>query len=300
MSGILGYWNLDDRPIDPAIVSRMSSALRHRGPDGEGRRTAGAVAFVQQHLWITPEEVDESLPMVSTQGVWLVLDGRIDSRDEIIDALGLPRDTSDARCVLSAYAKWGDAFAEKLNGDFALALHDPAARRIILARDALGIRPLYYFRSDRLFAFASEIKALLAHPDVPTAPSMEGVADFMMIGARPIDRQEVTCFEGVFSLLPAHLLIATPERIVTRRYWDFDGGLSIRLSSRDEYAEAFQRALRHRRPPTRAFARGHRSFDQRRLRFILDSLPGIDAQSRSRALPGDHGDLVSRHGTDRG
>ena len=239
MSGILGYWNLDDRPIDPAIVSRMSSALRHRGPDGEGRRTAGAVAFVQQHLWMTPEEVDESLPMVSTQGVWLVLDGRIDSRDEIIDALELPRDTSDARCVLAAYAKWGDAFAEKLNGDFALALYDPAARRIILARDALGIRPLYYFRSDRLFAFASEIKALLAHPDIPTAPSMEGVADFMMIGARPIDRQEVTCFEDVSSLLPAHLLIATPERIVTRRYWDFDGGLSIRLSSRDEYAEAF-------------------------------------------------------------
>ncbi len=68
MSGILGYWNLDDRPIDPAIVSRMSSALRHRGPDGEGRRTAGAVAFVQQHLWITPEEVDESLPMVSAAG----------------------------------------------------------------------------------------------------------------------------------------------------------------------------------------------------------------------------------------
>ncbi len=102
----------------------------------------------------------------------------------------------------------------------------------LLARDALGIRPLYYFRSDRLFAFASEIKALLAHPDIPTAPSMEGVADFMMIGARPIDKQEVTCFEDVFSLVPAHLLVATPERIVTRRYWDFDGGLSLRLSSR--------------------------------------------------------------------
>jgi asparagine synthase (glutamine-hydrolysing) len=250
MSGILGYWNLDDRPVDPAIVSRMSSALRHRGPDGEGRRTAGAVALVQQHQWMTPEEVDESLPLVSTQGVWIVLDGRIDSRDELIDALGLPRDTSDARCVLAAYAKWGDGFAGKLNGDFALACYDPATRRMVLARDALGIRPLYYFRSDRLFAFASEIKALLAHPDIPTAPSMEGVADFMMIGVRPIDKQDVTCFEGVFSLVPAHLLVATPERTVTRRYWDFDGGLSVRLKSRDEYAEAFHErfvtAVRHR------------------------------------------------------
>jgi asparagine synthase (glutamine-hydrolysing) len=239
MSGILGYWNLDDRPIDPAIVSRMSHALRHRGPDGEGRRTAGPVAFIQQHLWMTPEEMDESLPLVSPQGAWVVLDGRIDSRDEIIGALGLARDTSDAGCVLAAYARWGDAFAEKLHGDFALAIHDPAARRILLARDALGIRPLYYFRSDRLFAFASEIKALLAHPDIPTAPSMEGVADFMMIGVRPIEKQDVTCFEGVSSLVPAHLLLATPERVVTKRYWDFDGGLSIRLSSRDEYAEAF-------------------------------------------------------------
>ena len=213
MSGILGYWNLDDRPIDPAVVSRMSSALRHRGPDGEGRRTAGAVAFVQQHLWITPEEVDESLPMVSADGVWLVLDGRIDSRDEIIDALGLPGDTSDARCVLAAYAKWGDTFAEKLNGDFA-PLSTTGGSAHLLARDALGIRPLYYFRSDRLFAFASEIKALLAHPDVPTAPSMEGVADFMMIGSRPIERQEVTCFENIYSLVPAHLLIAT-QSVVT-------------------------------------------------------------------------------------
>ena len=177
--------------------------------------------------------------MVSAAGVWLVLDGRIDSRDEIIDALGLPRDASDARCVLAAYATWGDTFAEKLNGDFALALYDPAARRILPLRDALGIRPLYYFRSDRLFAFASEIKALLAHPDIPTAPSMEGVADFMMIGVRPFDKQDVTCFEDVFSLMPAHLLVATPQRTVTKRYWDFDGGLSVRLKSRDEYAEAF-------------------------------------------------------------
>ena len=209
-------------------------------------------------------------------------------------------DTSDARCVLAAYAKWGDAFAEKLNGDFALALYDPAARRIILARDALGIRPLYYFRSDRLFAFASEIKALLAHPDIPTAPSMEGVADFMMIGVRPIDKQDVTCFEGVFSLVPAHLLVATPERIVTRRYWDFDGGLSDSAVVRATSTVKRSGALRHRRPPPHALARRRRRFDQRRLRFVLHPLPGADAQSRSRALPGNHGHLVSRHGADRG
>ena len=240
MSGIVGVWNLDGRPLDPAVLSHMSAALRHRGPDGEGRRMAGPFGMACQHLWVTPEEVGEIQPLSGRAGVMLAMDGRLDNRDELLPALGLPRTASDAACVLAAYDAWGQRFAERLNGDFAIAIFEEPRHRLLLARDSIGIRPLYFFRNDRLFGFASEIKALLAHPDVPTRPDDEGIADYLLISSRPVDRQEVTCFAGISALVPAHLATITPERTATRRYWDFDAGRAIRLRAFDEYAEAFR------------------------------------------------------------
>jgi asparagine synthase (glutamine-hydrolysing) len=240
MSGIVGAWNIDGRPLDAGVLSRMSASIRHRGPDGEGRHVAGSVGFVCQHLWATPEDTGETQPVVGRAGVMLVMDGRLDNRDELLPALGLPPSASDAACALAAYERWEERFAEQLNGDFALALFDAAKRQLVLARDAIGIRPLYFFHNDRLFAFASEIKALLAHPDIPCRPDDEGVADFMFVSSRPLDRQDVTCFAGVAAVVPSHLVVVTANGIVSRRYWDFDTGRAIRLRSFDEYAEAFR------------------------------------------------------------
>ena len=244
MSGILGVWNLDGRPLDPLVLARMSESLRHRGLDGEGRKVLGSIGLVHQHLWVTPEEHGENQPLVGRAGAMLAMDGRLDNRDELLGKLDLPLSTSDAACVLAAYEKWDEGFAERLNGDFALAVFDPPRHRLLLVRDAIGVRPLYYFSSERLFAFASEIKALLAHPDVPTRPDDEGIADFLLIGSRPVDRQEITCFEGISALVPAHLAVVTPERTVTRRYWDFDTGRALQLGSFEEYAEAFRERFR--------------------------------------------------------
>jgi asparagine synthase (glutamine-hydrolysing) len=250
MSGIAGVWNLDGRPLNADVLSGMTTALRHRGPDGEGRRLKGAVGFACQHLWVTPEEIGEVQPIVGRAGIMLVMDGRLDNRDELVHALELSQQSSDAACALAAYERWEEDFAERLTGDFALAVFDAPNQRVLLARDAIGIRPLYYFRSDRLFAFASEIKALFAHPEVPVRPDDEGIADYMLISSRPVDQQEITCFAGISALVPAHIAITTPERTVTRRYWDFDTTGEIRLSSVDEYAEAlrerFSEAVRRR------------------------------------------------------
>ena len=196
MSGIVGVWNLDGRPLDEALLSRMSGSLGHRGPDGESRQVAGSIGVGHQHSWVTPEEAGEIQPLVGPAGVMLAVDGRLDNRDELLPALGLPKTASDAACLLTAHGVWGERFAERLNGDFAVAVFDPARQQLLLARDSIGIRPLYYYRDERLFAFASEIKALLAHPDVPTRADDEGLADYMLLGARPLDRQDITCFCG--------------------------------------------------------------------------------------------------------
>ncbi|MBI4421389.1 MAG: hypothetical protein HY560_11245 [Gemmatimonadetes bacterium] len=240
MSGIVGLWNLDGRPVDEAVLARMSATLAHRGPDGEGRRVIDSAGFSQQHLWVTPEEVGETRPLVGHTGAMLILDGRLDNRDDLVAALGLPRATSDAACLLAAYEAWGERFAERLNGDFAVAVFDPRQPRLVLARDPIGIRPLHYHRGGGFFVFASEIKALLAHPDVPLRPDDDGLADFLMFGSRPLDRQEVTCFSGIAALVASHTAVVTRERVVVRRYWDFDTGRTIRLGSFPEYAEAFR------------------------------------------------------------
>jgi asparagine synthase (glutamine-hydrolysing) len=239
MSGIAGLFNLDAQPADDALLERMSTALRHRGPDGEDWRVFGPAGFARQHLWATPEEVGERQPLVGLGGTTLVMDGRLDNRHELLSALALPPSASDAACVLQAYGAWGEGFAERLNGDFALAVFDEPRRRLLLARDAIGVRPLYYFRSQRLFAFASEIKALLAHPDVPARPDDEGLADYLLVASRPIDRQDITCFADISAVVPAHVVIVTPEGVTVRRYWDFDRARALSLGSFAEYGEAF-------------------------------------------------------------
>jgi asparagine synthase (glutamine-hydrolysing) len=245
MSGIVGVWNLDGAPLDASVLGAMSESLRHRGPDGEGRRVLRSLGFACQRQWVTHEEIGEIQPLVGAAGVMLVMDGRLHNRDELLADLRLSPTASDATCVLAAYERWDERFAERLDGDFAIAVFDESKQRLLLVRDAIGIRPLYYFRSERLFTFASEIKALLAHPNVPMRPDDEGLADFLLIGSRPIDRPEVTCFAGISAVVPAHLAVVTLERTVIRRYWDFDTGRTIRFGSFDEYAEAFRERFDH-------------------------------------------------------
>jgi len=239
MNGIAGVWNLDARPIERGVLATMSARLAHRGRDGERLYLSGPAGLACQHSWVTPEEQGEHLPLVGASGAVLVMDGRIDNRHDLVTRLELDATVSDARCVLAAYEAWGEEFAERLNGDFALAILDAGAGRLMLARDALGIRPLYYFHSAGLFAFGSEIKALLAHPRIPAQPDDEGVADFMLVGARPLDQQELTCFRGISAVIPAHVVVATRHGTSSRRYWNFDTQARLCLKTSEEYVEAF-------------------------------------------------------------
>lgn len=250
MSGVFGVWNLDGQPVESHVLDKMGSAMAHRGPDGSSRRVADSAAVVHQRLWTTREEHGEIQPLVARDGAIVAMDGRIDNRDELIAALAQPSSASDAALVRAAYDEWDESFPEHLNGDFAIAVFDGCRRRLLLVRDAIGLRPLYYVRTSRLFAFASEIKALLAHPGVPAKPDDEGIADYLLVSSRPVDRQDVTCYEGVRALVPAHLAVTTPARTMTRRYWDFDTGHTIRLRAYGDYQDAFRevfgRAVRRR------------------------------------------------------
>ena len=243
MSGIIGVWNLDGRPIEKALLARLSSTLAHRGPDGEGIWIDGPVGFACQLLRVTPESLAESQPLVHSSGTVVVFDGRLDNRDEILRLLGnspaIAANSPDPALVLALYERFGQKFPEHLNGDFALGLFDPKQRRLILVRDSIGVRPLYYYRTGKAFVFASEIKAILAHPDVTRRPNDDMLAAYL-VGDGAQHSHGMTFFDGVSSLIPGHMAIVTTKGFMTRRYWAFDPERRIRFGSFQEHAEAFR------------------------------------------------------------
>src|SRR5712691_1014744 len=167
MCGIVGILALDPRePVDPERLRRMRDALRHRGPDGEGLYLDGPVGLGHRRLAIVDVEGGRQ-PMANEDGTaWITFNGEIYNHAQLrpgLEARGhLYRTRSDTETILHLYEEEGDRCVERLQGMFALALWDRPRHRLLLGRDRLGIKPLYYAITDRELLFASEIKALLA------------------------------------------------------------------------------------------------------------------------------------------
>jgi asparagine synthase (glutamine-hydrolysing) len=156
--------------------------------------------------------------------------GRLDNRG----------DASDAEFVLRAYERWGEDCPRHLEGDFAFALWDPRRRALFAARDAFGVRPFYYFSGPDLFAFATEIKGLLALPRVPRRLNETRVADYLF---PLLEDASITFYRDLLRLPPAHSLTVTADRVTLRRYWSLDPGRETRLRSDDDYAAAFRQTF---------------------------------------------------------
>jgi len=203
----------------------------------------GSVGMACQLFRVTPEAATETQPQIHPSGPVLVFDGRLDNREELLAILKegaqVSTESPDPALVLAAYDAFGDRLPEWLTGDFALGIFDPIRRQLLLARDSLGVRPLYYYCTRETFLFASEVKALLAHPRVSARPNHAHLAGLLLRGPAH-DHQGLTFFAGVVSLLPAHVAILTSQGLVTRRYWDFDPTRQLRLRSFRECAEAFR------------------------------------------------------------
>src|SRR4028118_649697 len=164
MSAIAGIYYLDGRPVDCADLGRMVDTLAHRGPDGADVWCEESVGLGHRMLWTTPESLLEKLPLVDQTGnLVITADARIDNRDELIEVLGLTdhpaEKITDSQLILAAYERWGDRCPEYLLGDFAFAIWDRRQQQLFCARDHMGVKPFYYYHSDRLLVFASEIRS---------------------------------------------------------------------------------------------------------------------------------------------
>ena len=244
MSGVAGFMRLDGGRAEKADLDNMLTAIARRGPDGSAVWQQDAIALGQV-TWRTDGETSiPGLPAGRTANRVIVSDARIDNEIELIDALGLagPAAPSGGELILRAYETWGEASVARLLGDFAFAIWDGPGRKLFCARDHLGVRPLYYHRAGGLFAFASEIKALLRLPQVPRRRNEARIADYLVTELEGIDKTS-TFYQDIFRLPPGHTLTVTHETFKIARYWSAAPTRESRGLSDQDYAERFRDLL---------------------------------------------------------
>jgi asparagine synthase (glutamine-hydrolysing) len=217
----------------------MLDTLKHRGGDDSGIWVDGAVGLAHHMLWTTPESLVEQLP-VAKGHLAITADARIDNRDELISTLGLTRLDrliTDSDLILEAYKAWGERCPEQLLGDFAFAIWDGYHHWLFCARDPFGLKPFYYHWSGQGFAFASEIKALLSHPDIPQQLNQTRIADYLL---QIFADQTSTFYQAIVRLPPAHTLTVSPQGPQLAAYWTLDATKELRLGSDQDYADAYR------------------------------------------------------------
>jgi asparagine synthase (glutamine-hydrolysing) len=246
MSGFAGVWNIDGRPVERDRIARIGSAVAHRGGDYAGLWCTDAFGCAAHVRRVATESVHERQPLIDSQGNAFVFDGRLDNRDELLEPLR-PTDDSceipDVDVALEAMHAWGDGALEKLSGDFAVAAFRADEKRLVLARDPVGCRPLYYWVDSRTVVFASEIKAVLAYPGVPTEPDEDLLADFCLRDQLPYEDHGETFFQGVRAVLPGYQVTVSARGIALRRFWDFNPESEIRYGTYGDYAARFRELL---------------------------------------------------------
>jgi len=222
MCGIAGIASLDGRPVLPGEVQAMCEVLAHRGPDEEGLFIGSGAGLGMRRLSIIDLETG-SQPLASEdRSIWAVCNGEIYNHGDLrrdLERRGHRFATrSDAETIVHLYEARGAECVARLRGMFALAVWDDRRHELLLARDRLGIKPLYYAEIGNRILFASELKAILEHPDVERRLSWEAVGHLFAFQSTPA-RQSIV--EGVRKLEPGHLLQAAAGRgIRTRRYWE--------------------------------------------------------------------------------
>jgi len=222
MCGIAGIYNLNGEPPDRAVLSRMAGAIAHRGPDGERFYVEGGLGLAHRHLRIIDLSDAAMQPMPNEDGsLQLIFNGEIYNYVELrpqLEAKGHRfLSHSDTEVLLHAYEEWGTDCLSRFNGMFAFALWDSRKQRLFIARDRLGVKPLYYRWHGGSLVFASEIKALLSHPGIEARPHLPAIAEYMNA---MYTTGEHTWFSGIKRLLPGHFMVAEPAGLRVEKWWD--------------------------------------------------------------------------------
>ncbi|MGI9044611.1 MAG: asparagine synthase (glutamine-hydrolyzing) [Gemmatimonadaceae bacterium] len=325
MCGICGVAYSDsERPVEQEMLARMTASLHHRGPDGRGFHAAKGIGLGMTRLSIVDLETGDQ-PISSEDGtVTVVCNGEIYNhealRTKLISAGHHLRTHSDVEVIVHLYEDYGVDCLQYLRGMFAFALWDARKRRLILARDRLGIKPLHYSLSSDACYFGSEQKAILATERIDPKPDVLALADLMTLG---LTRTPKTFFTDIRRVPPGHFLVYEDGQAKIQEYWDvdFSAQRQPRLSP-GEWAEALEEQLTEtvrlhlmsdvpvgawlsagldssavvalmsrlgqRKIPTFTLAFEHLDFDEIRSQKLLYDFPGYDLDAHETRCMASH------------
>jgi asparagine synthase (glutamine-hydrolysing) len=222
MCGIAGRVNYDPfRPVDRDVLEAMTDSLAHRGPDASGYHIAPGVGLGHRRLSIIDLSTGDQ-PLCNEDGtIWTIFNGEIynfaDVRKELVAHGHRFKTGSDTEIIVHGYEQWGDRAVEKFRGMFAFAVWDAPRRRLVLARDRVGVKPLYYAELPSGIVFGSELKAVLEDPDVPRQWRADALDAYLTLLYIPAP---ATIYAGIRKLDAGHVLVAENGGVRTFRYWD--------------------------------------------------------------------------------
>lgn len=244
MCGIVGRVNFrSGAPVDPAVIEKMCALVQHRGPDGSGVFVNGSAGLGNRRLAIVDLSDAGRQPMPnSSRQLWITYNGEVYNFRELkktLEGFGYRfRSATDTEVILAAYEHWGLDCLQQFRGMFAFAIWNDAERTLLLARDRLGEKPLYYRLDDEGIAFASEPKAFLAEPTFAARPNLRALSHYLSFQYVP---SPLSAFQGVSRLAPAHYALIKDGRVEVRRYWRLQYRVKRRLSEDEAAAELVER-----------------------------------------------------------
>lgn len=216
MCGICGFTGKSNRNL----IKKMTNTLSHRGPDGEGFYISPELSLGMKRLSIIDLVTGQQPISNEDKTIWVIFNGEIynflERRKELENKGHHFYTKSDTETIVHLYEEYGLNFPNKLNGMFAIALWDKIKKQLILVRDRMGVKPLYYFFKNNKIVFGSEIKAILAHPLYKKEINFESLHHFLSLKHTPAPK---TIFKNIFALLPGEILIFKNGKIKKEKYW---------------------------------------------------------------------------------
>lgn len=242
MSVQFGRWHYEGAPPISGHLEKVQEFMETYGPDGSRSYSAPGVNILYSALHTTKESPTETQPQVTRSGAVLTWDGRLDNRAEFTALMSdrLGADSSDVSVVASAYERWGTRCFGRLLGDWALSIWDPNDRSLVLAKDPIGTRPLYYATDRSEVTWSSLLDPLVLFTGKTPALDEQYIAGYFSV----FPATRLTPYLGIMSVPPCCLVRIEPGKETTHKYWDFDPGKRIRYRTDAEYQEHFRTVFR--------------------------------------------------------
>jgi asparagine synthase (glutamine-hydrolysing) len=239
MCGIVGAVYFDRESVRAEVIGHMSDALRHRGPDDAGVFVDGWAGLGHRRLKIIDLSPAGHQPMSNEdRTVHVTYNGEIYNfrglRDELVHRGHVFASRTDTEVIVHAYEEWGERCVERFNGMFAFGLWDGRHKKLLLVRDRLGVKPLFYYVDEGKLLFASEIKGILQHPGLSTELDHSALYDYFSLNYIPSPK---TPFARIRALLPGHWLTVENGQVKTAQYWDLRFAGSEQVRTEQQWVE---------------------------------------------------------------